>query len=111
MKLIEKINEVASNEKELKRYFWRINETVMHELTDYDALDKYVHMINQIKNDEELTEAARVETNFDFGDYETCTLIQKLSEQFTDFLIYNMEVQDFSNWIIDFDVVKFDVEK
>lgn len=111
MKLIEKINEVANNERELKKYFWRINETVMHELTDYDALDKYVHMINQIKNGEELTEAERVETNFDFSDYETCTLIQKLAKQFTDFLIDNMEVKDFSDWIIDFDVIKFDVEK
>lgn len=112
MKLIEKIKEVTNNNEELMEdYFYAIHETVLNEITEYDALDKYIHMRNQIKEGKTLTQAPRVATNFDFSDYDTIRMVERKSDDIAYFLIHNMEVNDFSEWIKDFDRIKFEAEK
>ncbi|MCH4482951.1 hypothetical protein MKR37_04380 [Staphylococcus haemolyticus] len=110
MKLINKIQETANNKKEMEMLLTVVYETVENEVIEYDALDKYIHMVRQIKAGEELTQAPRIATNFDFTDDATLRLIDKKVFEIADFLLANMEVEDFSDWIKDFDRVEFEAQ-
>lgn len=110
MKLINKIKETANNKKELELLLTVVYETVENEVIGCDALDKYIHMVRQIKAGEKLTQAPRIATNFDFTDDATLRIIDRKVFEIADFLLENMEVEDFSDWIKDFDRVEFEAQ-
>lgn len=110
MKLIEKIKEAANSNKEMELLLTVVYETVEGEMIGCDASDKYIHMVRQIKEGEKLTMAPRIETNFDFTDDATLRIVQKKAFEIVDFLLANMEVEDFSKWIKDFERVEFEAQ-
>lgn len=110
MKLIEKIKEVAESNKMMELLLTVVYETVESEMIGCDALDKYIHMVRQIKAGEELTMAPRVATHFDFTDDATLRIVEKKAFEIVDFLLANMEVEDFSKWIKDFERVEFEAQ-
>ncbi|PTK30838.1 hypothetical protein [Staphylococcus hominis] len=112
MKLIKMIEEVTNNNEELMAdYFYVIHETILNEIIEYDALDKYIHMKNQVEEGKTLTQAPRVATNLDFTDNATLRVVERKSDDIAYFLIHNIEFNDFSEWIKDFDRIKFEAER
>ncbi len=106
------VKEMANGNTKLERLLvLAIEEAVMTELVEYDALDKYNHLEQQLLNNEALTQAERKPSNIDYSTYEGATLAQDKAEHFTNVILNHMNKEQFEQMILDIETLEFNAEQ
>ncbi|WAX23214.1 hypothetical protein VL10_ORF23 [Staphylococcus phage vB_SauM_VL10] len=83
-----------------------VYETIEIEAVEHDLLCKYIHIVNQLKENKDITPLEYIPSNLDFTDDTTIRLVHNKVFELADYIMEHMSVEEFSKHIKDYKQIK-----
>lgn len=107
MKLINQREQTAKLEGiELDLLLTAFYETIDIDVIEHDALGKYIHIVNQLKENKAITALEHIPSKLDFTDDTTTRLVGNKVFELADYMLEHMSVEESNKWIKDYEQIK-----
>ncbi|UGL60833.1 hypothetical protein [Staphylococcus phage vB_SauM-HM01] len=107
MKLLNQMEQTAELEGiEFDLLLTAIYETIEVDVVEHDLLCKYIHIVNQLKENKDITPLGYIPSNLDFTDDTTIRLVDNKVFELADYILEHMRVEEFNKHIKDYEQIK-----